>query len=133
MPQSVPPPEINPRARQPPHRQISAWLEQRIRAGEFNPPGEVPLSSEADLVEQFGVARDTVRKSFAWLREQGYIETEHGRGSYTVDEWHEGVPVGRARELLRAGMVEMTIAEQLGVTVGQLHRALRQADDRRRR
>lgn len=126
MPVSVPPPEINLRARMPPHRQISDWLVARIKAGEFNPPGEVPLPSELDLVRQFGVARDTTRKSFAWLREQGYTETEHGRGSYTVDEWHDGVPVGRAREMLAAGMDESHLASELGVTVAALRRVMRQ-------
>ena len=52
------PPKINPRAAEPPYRQIAAWLRGRIEAGEFR-PGEDPLPSEKDLQETFEVSRDT--------------------------------------------------------------------------
>ncbi|HEY5985796.1 MAG TPA: hypothetical protein VIV12_05340 [Streptosporangiaceae bacterium] len=41
-------PKINPRAAEPPHRQIAAWLRGRIEAGEFEPDVD-PLPSEAWL------------------------------------------------------------------------------------
>ena len=47
-------PEIGYRAELPPHRQIAAWLQDRIDSGELR-PGQ-PIDSEKDLVEAFGVA-----------------------------------------------------------------------------
>jgi GntR family transcriptional regulator len=76
-------PEINPRASVPPHRQIAAWLRTRIEAGEFR-PGEDPLPSEKDLVDLFGVARDTARRAIAVLRDEGLVETIPQRGTYVI-------------------------------------------------
>ncbi len=76
-------PEINPRGSVPPHRQIAAWLRTRIEAGEFR-PGEDPLPSEKDLVDLFGVARDTARRAIAVLRDEGLVETVPQRGTYVI-------------------------------------------------
>src|SRR5689334_1899925 len=75
------PPKINPRAAEPPYRQIAAWLRGRIQAGEFR-PGEDPLPSEKDLVEAFEVSRDTARRAVALLREEGLVVTVPQRGTY---------------------------------------------------
>jgi DNA-binding GntR family transcriptional regulator len=80
----VEPPEISPRAAEPPHRQIAAWLRARIEAGEFR-PGLDPLPSEKDLVDTFGVARDTARRAIAVLLEEGLVVTVPQRGSYVVE------------------------------------------------
>ena len=76
-------PEINPRAAEPPYRQIAAWLRARIEAGEFR-PGEDPLPSEKDLVDLFGVARDTARRAVQVLRDEGLVETIPQRGTYVI-------------------------------------------------
>ncbi len=76
-------PEINPRAAEPPYRQIAAWLRARIAAGEFR-PGEDPLPSEKDLVDLFGVARDTARRAVQVLREEGLVVTIPQRGTYVT-------------------------------------------------
>jgi GntR family transcriptional regulator len=78
-------PEINPRSAVPPYRQIAGWLRSRIEAGEFR-PGEDPLPSEKDLVDLFGVARDTARRAVQVLREDGLVETIPQRGSYVLPE-----------------------------------------------
>jgi GntR family transcriptional regulator len=78
-------PEINPRSAVPPYRQIAAWLRSRIDAGEFR-PGEDPLPSEKDLVDLFGVARDTARRAVQVLREEGLVETIPQRGSYVLPQ-----------------------------------------------
>jgi GntR family transcriptional regulator len=78
-------PEINRRGAVPPHRQIAAWLRARIEAGEFR-PGEDPLPSEKDLVGLFGVARDTARRAFQVLRDEGLVVTIPHRGTYVVPE-----------------------------------------------
>jgi DNA-binding GntR family transcriptional regulator len=76
-------PEINPRSAVPPYRQIAAWLRSRIEANEFR-PGEDPLPSEKDLVDLFGVARDTARRAIRLLRDKGLVETIPQRGSYVL-------------------------------------------------
>jgi GntR family transcriptional regulator len=76
-------PEINRRGAVPPHRQIAAWLRTRIEAGEFR-PGEDPLPSEKDLVDLFGVARDTARRAVQVLRDEGLVETIPHRGTYVL-------------------------------------------------
>jgi DNA-binding GntR family transcriptional regulator len=76
-------PEINRRGAVPPHRQIAAWLRTRIQAGEFR-PDEDPLPSEKDLVDLFGVARDTARRAVQVLRDEGIVVTIPHRGTYVV-------------------------------------------------
>ena len=76
-------PEISPRAAEPPYRQIAAWLRSRIEAGEFR-PGLDPIPSEKDLVNLFGVARDTARRAVEVLRDEGLVKTIPQRGSYVT-------------------------------------------------
>lgn len=73
-------PEINYRAELPPHRQIASWLQTRIDRGDLLP--DQPIDSEKDLMDTFGVARTTVRRAIAYLRETGAVRTVPGRGSY---------------------------------------------------
>jgi GntR family transcriptional regulator len=82
---TVEPPKINPRAPEPPFRQIAAWLRARIMAGEFR-PGEDPIPSEKELQELFEVSRDTARRAVSVLRNEGLIVTVPQRGSYVVPE-----------------------------------------------
>lgn len=49
-------------------------------------PGE-KIPSEYELIEQNGVSRHTIRKALAMLKNNGYIETEHGRGSFCSDRY----------------------------------------------
>ena len=76
-------PEINPRAAEPPYRQIAAWLRGRIEAYEFR-PGLDPLPSEKELVQMFGVARDTARRAVEVLRDEGLGKTIPQRGTYVI-------------------------------------------------
>jgi DNA-binding GntR family transcriptional regulator len=78
------PPKINPRAAEPPYRQIAAWLRGRIEAGEFR-PGEDPLPSEKDLQETFEVSRDTARRAVSVLRDEGLVVTVPQRGTYVTE------------------------------------------------
>ncbi|MFE5810170.1 GntR family transcriptional regulator [Streptomyces sp. NPDC056491] len=75
--------EIDPRAPEPPYRQIAADLIGEIARGELA-PGR-PLPSEKELTERYGVARNTARSALAVLRERGLIFTVTGRGSYVTD------------------------------------------------
>ncbi|MFG2147495.1 GntR family transcriptional regulator [Streptomyces sp. NPDC048696] len=83
--------EIDPRAPEPPYRQIAADLAEEIeREGSDLPPGS-PLPSEKELVERYGVARSTARSALAVLRERGLVYTVPGRGTYVTDR---SEPVG---------------------------------------
>jgi DNA-binding GntR family transcriptional regulator len=66
----------------PPHRQIAAWLRERIAAGEFD--GGRRLPTQAALVQELGVAATTVRRALAVLREEGLIYTVPARGSFVA-------------------------------------------------
>lgn len=72
--------EIDPRAPEPPYRQIAADLAAEIQRGDLAPGRPVP--SEKELGERYGVARNTVRSALAVLREQGLVYTVPGRGTY---------------------------------------------------
>lgn len=76
-------PEIDYRGELPPHRQIAAWVTTRVESGELR-PGQA-LESEKELMDVFGVARTTVRRAVAYLRETGAVRTVPGRGTYISD------------------------------------------------
>ncbi|MFI7634491.1 GntR family transcriptional regulator [Nonomuraea sp. NPDC049400] len=58
-----------------------AWdIAARIRRGEFRPRRSI--SSEKTLMLRHGVAKVTVRKAVAHLREQGWVFTVPYRGTY---------------------------------------------------
>ncbi|MGP3955608.1 GntR family transcriptional regulator [Nonomuraea sp. 3N208] len=68
-------------------QQIADVLRMRITAGEYPPKY---LVSEVRLVQEFGVARDTIRKAVRQLREEGLIYTVPNLGSFVS-------PVGEAQ------------------------------------
>jgi GntR family transcriptional regulator len=72
----------DPLAPVPRYRQIAAILRERIQAGELQP--DRPIPSEAQIQQEFGVARETARKSVALLREQGLVITVPGMGTYVA-------------------------------------------------
>ena len=74
------PPQIVPRGPLPPYRQIAEWLQGRIEAGDFGPLD--PLPSEKELMQIFGVARETARRAVRYLAERELIVVIPGRGSY---------------------------------------------------
>ena len=43
------------------------------------------MPSEKELMDLFGVARTTVRRAIAYLRDQAVIRTVPGRGSYVAN------------------------------------------------
>jgi DNA-binding GntR family transcriptional regulator len=75
------------RADVPKHVQIADVLRERITSGKLRP--RLPIGSEPTLMSEFGVARDTVRKAIRLLRDEGYLVTQPGMGSFVTDphEW----------------------------------------------
>jgi GntR family transcriptional regulator len=62
--------------------QVATDIEGDIDAGRLAPDTRLP--SEAELSEQYGVARVSVRRAIQKLREQGKVVTVHGRGTYVT-------------------------------------------------
>jgi DNA-binding GntR family transcriptional regulator len=71
---------IDPQSATPVYVQVADILRARIESGQLLPDRPVP--SESQLQQEFGVARGTARKAIAVLREQGFVVTVKGRGSY---------------------------------------------------
>jgi GntR family transcriptional regulator len=67
----------------PPHRQIAGWLLRRIQAGEWAANQRIP--SESDLVQATGTARTTVQRAIRVLRDEGWVYTVSGRGTYVQE------------------------------------------------
>ncbi|MFJ4692857.1 GntR family transcriptional regulator [Streptomyces sp. NPDC088766] len=67
----------------PKWEQIADVLRERIATGELAPRA---LVSEVQLEAEFGVARGTVRKATAALREEGLLVTTPGMGSFVADQ-----------------------------------------------
>jgi DNA-binding GntR family transcriptional regulator len=64
----------------PKYAQVVAEIKKRIDRGDY-PPGTL-LPSEHQLVADFGVSRPTIVKSLSTLRQEGWIDTQQGRGSF---------------------------------------------------
>ena len=64
----------------PKYAQVVAEIKSRIERGEY-PPGSL-LPSEHQLVGDFGVSRPTIVKALAALRQDGWIDTQQGKGSF---------------------------------------------------
>ncbi|MEU1388507.1 MULTISPECIES: winged helix-turn-helix domain-containing protein [unclassified Nonomuraea] len=60
-------------------QQVADVLRGRISSGEYPPKY---LVSEVRLVQEFGVARDTIRKAIRQLRDEGLIYTVPNLGSF---------------------------------------------------
>jgi len=64
----------------PKYAQVVAEIKRRIERGQYAPGSLLP--SEHQLVGEFGVSRPTVVRALAALRQDGWIETEQGKGSF---------------------------------------------------
>jgi GntR family transcriptional regulator len=64
----------------PPWMQVAAILRDRIASGQIT--GRLP--SETTIAQEYGVAKGTVRKALAALRDEGAITTVRGWGSYVA-------------------------------------------------
>ena len=83
MPRVPEPPQIDYEGPLSPSAQIAAWIRGRIEAGELEPGRRIPTKKE--LVQAFGVAETTARRAIAILRDEGFVYTVPGRGSYVAE------------------------------------------------
>jgi DNA-binding GntR family transcriptional regulator len=64
----------------PKYAQVVAEIQRRISESEYAPGTLLP--SEHQLVAEFGVSRPTIVRALMLLRQEGWIETQQGRGSF---------------------------------------------------
>lgn len=73
---------VDPLSSVPVYQQVAAILRARIASGELAPDRPVP--SEAQLVQEYGIARGTARRAIEVLRDEGLVVTVQGRGTYVT-------------------------------------------------
>ncbi|MEU0818999.1 GntR family transcriptional regulator [Streptomyces mirabilis] len=71
-----------------PYRQLAEILKARIARGDWA-EGR-PIASETRLVQEYGLARSTVRRAIAVLAEEQAVWTVQGRGTYVGQPPAEG-------------------------------------------
>ncbi|GAA2648484.1 GntR family transcriptional regulator [Paractinoplanes durhamensis] len=71
---------IDPDGPVPLYQQLADLLRAEIEAGRLLPNRPVP--SENTLQQQYGISRDTARHALRLLREDGWIVTVRGKGSF---------------------------------------------------
>lgn len=106
----------------PKYAQVVAEIKRRIESGDYEPGSLLP--SEHQLVQEFGVSRPTIVKSLGELRQQGWIGTEQGRGSFVrgkpaLADVERSRPAGDVLELPETEVAGELV--QAGVKVAPLH------------
>jgi GntR family transcriptional regulator len=71
---------IDLRSAVPAYRQLANIIRAQIESGGL--AHDRPVPSETTLVQEYGVARGTVRRAIEVLREEGLVVTVQGRGTY---------------------------------------------------
>lgn len=69
-----------PRAR---YKQVAELLREEIRRGVY-PPGET-LPSQPELARRYDLNQSSISRAMAMLQAEGWIRTEHGRGSVVLE------------------------------------------------
>lgn len=67
----------------PLYRQVAEALRGRIERHELTPGGQLP--TEANLMDAYGVSRNTIRLALGLLRTEGLVVTGQGRGSFVTE------------------------------------------------
>ncbi len=67
----------------PLYRQLARFVVDAIQDGRLRPGDGLP--GEQNIADSTGVSVDTVRAALRLLREDGYIETATGIGSFIAD------------------------------------------------
>jgi GntR family transcriptional regulator len=80
--------DYDPLAPVPRYRQIANIIRRRIESGELQP--ERPIPSEAQIMQEFGVARATARHAAELLRDEGLVVKVPGLGTFVrkPEDWH---------------------------------------------
>src|SRR6266568_565096 len=96
----------------PKYAQVVTEIKRRIERGDY-PPGTL-LPSEHQLVTEFGVSRPTIVRALSALRQDGWIDTQQGKGSFV-----RGRPAldGAERTRPAHGVLELPEAQLAGELV----------------
>jgi GntR family transcriptional regulator len=78
-----------------PSREVAEYLRARIASGELRPGARIPPARQ--LAAERGVALSTAVRAVAELRNEGLIDTVHGRGSFVRVPAPELVRLGGSR------------------------------------
>ncbi len=70
------------------HKWVSNLIEDEIMNGKYNESGKLP--TEEELIEQYQVSRNTLRKAIDTLTQKGYIMTIQGSGMFIRRPTFEG-------------------------------------------
>ncbi|MCL8013928.1 GntR family transcriptional regulator [Streptomyces sp. AS02] len=84
--------ELDPDAADPLYLQLAAVLISRIGNGVYPLGRAVPGVDR--LMQEFGIARGTARKTLVLLAEMGYVRTVVGKGSFVIERESAGAPDG---------------------------------------
>jgi GntR family transcriptional regulator len=90
----------------PRYVQLADLFRQRVDKGEWGPGSTLPSIDE--LMEQFDVARVTVRQAVALLADEGLLSPQRGRGTFVTEK------AGTRRQL----RVETTLADLVAMYRG---------------
>ncbi|UVI31808.1 GntR family transcriptional regulator [Paenibacillus spongiae] len=70
---------------QPLYLQIRGMLKEKIEQGELQPGDQIP--TEADLIQQFGVSRITIKSALKLLVDEGLVYRIAGKGTFVADPY----------------------------------------------
>ncbi|WP_149825105.1 GntR family transcriptional regulator [Streptomyces tailanensis] len=84
--------ELDPEAADPLYLQLAAVLISRIENGVYPLGRAVPGVDR--LMQEFGIARGTARKTLVLLAEMSYVRTVVGKGSFVIERESADVPEG---------------------------------------
>ena len=111
-----------------PYLQIADELRGAIRRGEFAPGAQLPSTNA--LIEQYGVARNTVRSALRVLSDEGLLVARQGSGVYVRSALPEPEnPDGQLEAILQQLADVASDVRRLGERVSELE-ALARKDHR---
>ncbi|MFC3997504.1 GntR family transcriptional regulator [Nocardiopsis sediminis] len=109
-----------PRAR---YKQVAEMLRDAIKTGEY--PVGTTLPSQPELARTYGLNQSSISRAMAMLQAEGWIRTEHGRGSVVlevprvkrvrrIDKEHRSQPGDStyADEITKSGLTPRTLLVQ---------------------
>jgi GntR family transcriptional regulator len=124
---------IDPQGDRAVYRQLADQLRADIASGKYGPGSVIP--SEMTLMQQYGVARNTVRLAMTMLREEGLVVTHHGRGTFVrnrlpirrvsstryreaLDAAATGTPLNWAEYRVEASFQELSASDRVAGLLG---------------
>ncbi|MCX5293255.1 MULTISPECIES: GntR family transcriptional regulator [unclassified Streptomyces] len=88
--------ELDPEAADPLYLQLAAVLISRIESGVYPLGRAVPGVDR--LMQEFGLARGTARKTLVLLAELGYVRTVVGKGSFVIEREAQDEPADTPKD-----------------------------------